>query len=192
MVRGSGFAGVLLPIRRFLANTRGVGAIEFALVAPVLLILYIGAAEISVAMSINRKVARAASTIADLVTQETSVDKAALANMKKVADAVMVPYAESPVSIKISEIAIDGSGKATVQWSWADDATRPYGQNSATTVPSDLVIPSTYLVRAELSYQHKLLLMVPGADSLQANTLTLAKTYYLRPRSGDAIKCTDC
>lgn len=191
-MREAGLSGAMRPIRRFIASHSGVGAIEFALVAPVLLILYIGAAEVSVAMSINRKVARAASTVADLVTQEKSVDQAMLANMKTVAAAVMAPYAESPISIKISEIAIDGSGKAAVQWSWAADGTAPYDKNSPADVPSDLVIPETYLVRAELSYPHKLLLMVPGTNALQANTLTLSKTYYLRPRSGEQIQCSDC
>ena len=53
-------------VRRLRGNQSGVGAVEFALIAPVLIMLYMGSLEVSVAMSVNKKLARAASTVADL------------------------------------------------------------------------------------------------------------------------------
>jgi len=184
--------GAIMPLRRLLQSRRGTGAIEFALVAPVLILLYIGAAEISVAMSVNKKVARATSTVADLVTQKSNVDKDFLRSMVDVATSVMAPYDESAVKLRISGIAIDDKGQATVDWSWDQDDKRPYTKGSTAEIPDDLAIADSYLVRAEMDYDHTLLLMVPGAESLQVNDLTLSKTYYFRPRIGDLVDCKNC
>lgn len=191
-VRRPPHRGIVGPIRRLLANRKGAGAIEFALVAPVLILLYIGSAEISVAMSVNKKVARAASTVADLVTQKQQVDKTFLRSMVDVAASILAPYEESPVQLKITGIEIDGGGNAKVAWSWDQDDKRPYGNGDAVALPDDLKIGNSYLVRAELSYDHTLLLMVPGANNLEVNALTLSKTYYLKPRIGDSVDCSGC
>jgi Flp pilus assembly protein TadG len=185
-------AGVLAPIRRLIGSRKGAGAVEFALVAPVLILLYIGSAEVSVALSVNKKVARAASTVADLVTQRQSVDKAFLASMTDVVDSVMAPYGESPIKLRITGIKIDGKGKAKVDWSWDQDGKTPYARNVTAEIPDDLKIDDSYLVRAELDYDHKLLLMLPGAEGFKVNALTLSKTYYFRPRIGDSVACSDC
>ena len=56
-----------------LLERKGVGAVEFAFVAPLLVLMYIGAVEISVALSVDTKVSRAGNNITlDLITQGTS------------------------------------------------------------------------------------------------------------------------
>ena len=186
------FRGIVTPLRHLIRSRKGTGAIEFALVAPVLIMLYIGSAEISVAMSVNKKVARAASTVADLITQKQTIDKPFLDSMIGVATSIMAPYDESPVKLRITGIKIDTGGNAKVDWSWDQDDNAPYTKGDTATVPDDLKIADSYLVRAELDYDHTLLLMVPGADNLDVNALTLSKTYYLRPRIGDSVDCTGC
>ena len=54
--------------RTFAGNRRGVAAIEFALIAPLLLVMYFVTMEIAPAIDSNKKVGRAASMIADVVT----------------------------------------------------------------------------------------------------------------------------
>lgn len=183
--------GMIRPIRNLFANRSGVGAIEFALVAPVLILLYIGSAEISVAMSINKKVARATSTIADLVSQKTCVTDQDLSVMPNVAEAVMVPYDESVPQIKITEIDLDSSGQAKVLWSWDGSGTPPYTQGSSVTLPSDLVVDSSHLVRAEVSFVHHV--MLPVYNALGASTINMDQTYYLNPRVNGAVqKLSSC
>lgn len=183
--------GFLAGVRTVLTDRRGAGAIEFALIAPVLILLYIGSAEMSVAMSINKKVARASSTVGDLVTRANgSVDTTFLDTMVDVANAVMSPYNESPVQLKIAEIKIDGSGNATIEWSWGDNGTAPYTSGSTVTIPDDLKTNDTYLIRTEMYFDHDI--FMPGAKSLNISTLTMSKTYYLRPRFGEQITCSNC
>ena len=57
-------------IARAAADRRGVAAIEFALVAPLLLCMYFVTMEVSQAIETNKKVSRIGSMVADLVTQQ--------------------------------------------------------------------------------------------------------------------------
>ncbi|WP_017932224.1 TadE/TadG family type IV pilus assembly protein [Robiginitomaculum antarcticum] len=63
-------------VRRFVANTDGIAAIEFALIAPVMLLFYFGLAEVSLLISADRKTSHAASLIGDLAAQDTTLDLA--------------------------------------------------------------------------------------------------------------------
>ncbi|TDH37919.1 pilus assembly protein [Pseudohoeflea suaedae] len=179
--------------RRFRGDRDGVGAVEFALIAPFLIVLYIGSLEVSVAMSVNKKLARASSTVADLVTQQETVDKAYLASMVNVAQSVIAPFKTSTLKVKITAIRIDASNKATVAWSWKDDGSPVQPKGSAVSVPSQLNIASTFLVRAQLNLDYDVFLLASDEDGSQTRHLNMGKTYHLRPRviSG-SITCTDC
>lgn len=179
-------------LRRFRGDREGVGAVEFALIAPVLIVLYIGSLEVSVAMSVNKKLARASSSVADLVTQKDSVNKAYLANMVDVAESVMAPFKSSGLKLKITAISIDASKKATVVWSWKDDGTKAYATGSQTTVPSQLNIASTFLVRTELNLNYDLFLFSSDDEGSQMRHLNMGKTYHLRPRVASTVSCSDC
>ena len=100
--------GILIGLNRALRKLRydrdGVGAVEFALIAPVLIVLYMGSLEVSVAMSVNKKLARAASTVADLVTQSETVDKTYLGTMLNVAQSVMTPFRSDAIKVKITDL----------------------------------------------------------------------------------------
>lgn len=180
-------------LRAFRGNREGVGAVEFAIVAPVLIVLYIGSLEVSVALSANKKIARASSTVADLVTQhDGDVNKAFLATMVDVSESVISPFKTTGLSVKITGINLDSTGKATVVWSWKNGGGVPYAKNSEIAVPSQLQIPSTFLVRSEVQMDYDLLLALPGVSAIENRHLTLGKTYHMRERLGGSVSCTDC
>ena len=62
-------ARVACAIERFRTEIRGVAALEFAIIAPILILMLVGTLEISLAIAVNRKVSRISSTVADLITQ---------------------------------------------------------------------------------------------------------------------------
>ena len=192
----TGRTGILMRLRcafrAFRGDRQGVGAVEFALVAPVLIILYIGSLEVSVAMSVNKKIARAASTVADLVTQQNTVDKTFLATMEDVSESVISPFKTTGLVVKITGINIDATGKATVAWSWKEDGTEPYAKLSPVTIPSQLQVPSTFLIRSEVQMDYDLLLVMPGLSDVQSKHITMSKTYHLRQRIGSPITCSNC
>ena len=188
----TGRAGFLTRLRRLMRAREGVGAVEFTLVAPILLIIYLMSFEITVAVSLSRKVSHASSDIADLVTQKTSVDTTYLATMTNVALAVIAPYGGTGLSLKISGITIDSTSKATISWSWKSDGTRPYTNGASVTVPSDLLIANSFLIHSEVSMPYSLVLYLPGMSGTQNQSLTLSKEFYFRQRVGNNITCSNC
>ena len=81
-------------------DRRGVGAVEFAFVAPILVVLYIGAVEMTVALAVDTKVSRAGNITLDLITQGTTTSRAELDAMEDVAESIMAPYEGSDVELK--------------------------------------------------------------------------------------------
>ena len=184
-------AGLLLRLRRFIEDRRGIGAIEFAIVAPLLIMAYIGAFEISVAVATSRKVSRAASTVSDLLTQSKTTTSATLDTMKEVVKNVLAPYSIDGYSLKITGIAVDAAGNATIAWSRNQNASRAYVNGDTVELPSSMDAKSTFIVRTELTVPHSILLMGPKLDS-NVTTLNLSKTSYFRQRVSDAITCSGC
>lgn len=183
--------GVLLTFRRFVEDRRGIGAVEFAIVAPLLIMAYIGAFEISVAVTMSRKVNRASSTVSDLLTQSQSTNTTTLDTMKEVTKSIIAPFPQVNYSLKITGITVAADGKATVAWSRDQAAGKPYATGSSVTLPATLEAKSTFVVRTEFTVPHEVLLMMPSfAQTL--NKVDLTKTSYFRQRTGDKITCTDC
>lgn len=184
--------GILALLRRLIADRSGVGAVEFAIIAPILLVLYIGAVEITIGLSASKRATRSVATIADLVTQQSSVNKALLATMPNVAESIFAPYNADKINLKISGISIDSAGVAKIVWSWQRDGTRPYVVNSVATIPSDLRKPSTFVVHAEISVPHQLMMFMATTLSYQMNSITIKRDFYYRQRVGTAVDCLDC
>ncbi|WP_132079394.1 TadE/TadG family type IV pilus assembly protein [Sinorhizobium americanum] len=178
-------------LSRLSRDRRGVGGVEFALVAPLLIMAYIGAFELSVGLNVVRKVARASSTVADLVSQEKNVDTAYLDGMSNVAESVLAPYAGTDYTLKITGIQVNGTTTGTVLWSRDQDGGTPYPANSTTTVPADLEAVNAFVVRTELVVPHELLLLSPDLSS-SVSTIDLSRTTYYRQRSGTKIECSGC
>ena len=191
MGRSHGMTFARRVLSRLSSDRRGVGGVEFALVAPLLIMAYIGAFELSVGLNVVRKVARASSTVADLVSQEKNVDTAYLDGMSNVAESVLAPYAGTDYTLKITGIQVNGTTTGTVLWSRDQDGGTPYPANSTTTVPADLEAVNAFVVRTELVVPHELLLFSPDLSS-SVSTIDLSRTTYYRQRSGTKIECSGC
>ncbi|MHC2482030.1 TadE/TadG family type IV pilus assembly protein [Rhizobium leguminosarum] len=187
------FTRLVLTARWLARDRKGAGAIEFAILFPVLIMLYIGAFEITIGLSVSKRATRAAGTVADLVTQQQSVTKSALAQMPSVATAIFVPYNSTSLTLKITGVTIDASANAKVLWSWAQDGTVPYAKNATVTnVPSDMRTANSFLVRTELSIPYTMFLFAPNFMPDGMRTITISRSYFYRQRQGDSIPCGDC
>lgn len=187
------FTRLVQQARRLARERKGAGAIEFAILFPVLIMLYIGAFEITIGLSVSKRATRAAGSIADLVTQQQSVTKSALAQMPSVATAMFVPYNSTSLTLKITGISIDAGANAKVLWSWAQDGTAPYAKNTTVSdVPADMKTANSFLVRTELSIPYTMFLFAPNFMPDGVRTITISRSYFYRQRQGDSIPCGDC
>lgn len=162
-------------------DERGVSAVEFAMLMPLMLSLYLGAVELSQGIAADRKVTLTARTVADLVSQVSSTTTTDIANSLNAASAVMAPYSTSNLKVTVSSIAIDANNKATIAWSCALNGTKRAVGSSAT-VPTALNIASTYLIWSEVSYSYK-----PTIGYVVSGTLNLKDQIYMRPRLSDSV-----
>ena len=95
------------------SDDRGISAVEFAMILPRMLTLYLGAVELSQGVGADRKVTLTARTIADLVSQTASINNSDMTNSLNAAAAVMAPYPISNLKVTVSSVKIDATGKAT-------------------------------------------------------------------------------
>ena len=181
-------------LARFLRDRRGASAIEFAFLAPVLISIYISSFEITEGYNTAGKVLKAAGTVADVVSRQDSVNKAFLNEMVDTAEATIAPHSMDGLTLKITGVTIDSAGNAKVLWSWDQSGKAPYAKGSAVTIPDDMRSPSSFLVHAEISVPHTLLLFLSSGGGLthDARTITLSRDFFYRQRLSNDITCSDC
>ncbi|SCX06626.1 Flp pilus assembly protein TadG [Agrobacterium sp. DSM 25558] len=176
---------------RLKRDRQGVGAVEFAIIFPILLSLYITAFELTIGFSVYKRATRAAGAIADLTSQPQTVNKAYLNTMKDVAAAIFVPYGTTGLTLKISGIQVDANKVAKISWSWDQDNKQPYPVNSIVKIPDNLKQANAFLVHAELTIPHTLLMFMSSLSS-KITPITIGRDYYFAKREADPITCSDC
>ncbi|MBR0956856.1 TadE/TadG family type IV pilus assembly protein [Bradyrhizobium japonicum] len=173
--------------RQLLTDVRAVAATEFAIVAPFMLVLYIGGVELGTALSMNVKVSATAHSVADMITQNTAVTSTQMDGILAAATAIMAPYpikngSSSLMTITVSEVSTDSNGKATVQWSKSTSSSgaRTVGQQmtlSSFTASGGTSNANISLILSEVSYDY-----TPNLGFTIAGTVKLTDSYYLFPR----------
>ena len=68
-------------MRRFVGDQDGVSAVEFALLLPLMLTLYLGGVEVSQAVSADRKTMLVAHSIGDIISQYSCVTSSDMTNI---------------------------------------------------------------------------------------------------------------
>ncbi|MFL9500277.1 TadE/TadG family type IV pilus assembly protein [Rhodopseudomonas palustris] len=134
-------------VRSLQTDVDAVAATEFAIVVPFLLALFIGGVELANGMAISVKVSATAHSIADMVTQNTSLSTSSMQNILTGASATIAPYSisdssgKSLLTVTVSEVSSDANGNLTLQWSQSyNGATFGTGRTSLSglTVPTSL------------------------------------------------------
>jgi Flp pilus assembly protein TadG len=174
----TGLARHLSSLRR---DQRGVSAVEFAMLLPLMITLYLGAVEISQGVSINRKVTLTARTVADLASQVSSISSTDMTNLLGAASSVVAPYSVNQLKVTVSSVSIDVNSVPKVVWSCTLNGTKR-AVGSTVTMPTALKIANTTLIWSEVSYNY-----VPTIGYVITGPLNLTDQIYMRPRLGDTV-----
>jgi Flp pilus assembly protein TadG len=175
-----------------LRDRSGIAATEFAVIVPMMLVMFFGTIEFSIGVAIDRKVTLMARALVDLTSQGAKVNDTDLAVYFGASGKIMQPYAmplyPTP-NTTISELYIDpASGAARVQWS---QGSAPRGVSSTVVIPISLIaldtngkiIPNQYLLYSEVN-----LLYTPTIGYVMAKTgVTLSDVAYTRPRQSTCV-----
>lgn len=166
--------GLNLRIGSFRRDERAVSAVEFALLAPLMIGLYLGGVEVSEGISVDRKVTLAAGAVANLAAQSPTLSTADMTNVLDATTTIMAPYSTAPLRITVSCINIDANRVATVKWSVTRNGTIRSGN---ATLPSALQIANTQLLFGEVSYSYR-----PTIGHVIKSAINLSDTMYMAPR----------
>ena len=165
-------------------DERGVSAVEFALLLPLMLSLYLGSVELSQGIGADRKVTLTARTICDLVSQVSSINNTDMTNALNASSAVMAPFPVGNLKVTVSSVSIDANGKATIAWSDSLNGTAR-SKGSSVTLPTALAVANTSLIWSEVQYAY-----TPVIGYVVSGTLNLKDQIYMRPRLSDTVTRT--
>jgi Flp pilus assembly protein TadG len=179
-------------LRNLARDDTGIAATEFAVIVPIMLVMFFGTVEFSSGVAVDRKVTLVARTLSDLTSQSLSVADSDATNFFTASGKILTPYAPTPTQAKISELYVDSSTlQARVQWSKSatfdssGNVTLAPGRavSSVVVIPSQLAVAGTYLIFSEVSY-----LYVPTIGYVMARTgVNLSDVSYTRPRQSQCV-----
>ncbi|MDP1737215.1 MAG: pilus assembly protein [Caulobacter sp.] len=163
-------------------DRRGVSAVEFALIAPVMIAFYFGMAEITQALLAERRAGHAASAVGDLVAQSSSVSDSDLTDIFAIAMTIMQPYETTSLKMRVTSVTGDAAGVPKVDWSSASGMTALTAGATVAGVPTGVVSAGQSVVMSEISYSYD-----SPVDFMVPNAVTFTRKFYLRPRKSDKV-----
>jgi Flp pilus assembly protein TadG len=174
-------------------DSSGIAATEFAMIVPLMLVMFFGTVEFSSGVAVDRKVTLIARTLSDLTSQSTTVSDVELGNFGQTGKAILTPYPAATLQSTITELYVDPTTlKARVQWSRSMTigssgnvvlGTSSHSPSDIVTIPGALAVGDTYLIWSEVSYKY-----VPAVGYLMAKAgVTLSDLTYTRPRQAPCV-----
>ncbi|MGH7028118.1 TadE/TadG family type IV pilus assembly protein [Brevundimonas sp.] len=177
-------------IARLIVDRSGVSAIEFALIAPVMILIYFGLVEFCQAYMAERRAGHTAAMVADLVAQSDTTNKVEVDRVFAIGQMIMKPFPEGTLATRVSSITVDAAGVARVDWS--------RGKGSLTALTKQTVYPdlpaglvdaneTQSLILGETAYVYQ-----SAFSQVLPQPITFRRKYYLRPRTVNTVPCADC
>ncbi len=172
--------------RRLRADQRGAAAVEFAILAPIMITLYFGLVETSEAVLAERKADHAASAIGDLVAQSSgTVSTSDLDDIIAIGQTIMAPYTSTGLQVRISSLTPNSAGSPAVTWSYGSGMTK-LSAGTTKTIPITISAGDSVIL-SELKYTFN-----SPVKYVLPNGVVFNETYYMRPRQTSQITCTGC
>lgn len=175
---------------KLLVRNDGLAAIEFALIAPMLLILLIGIVEFSQVLTVDRRVSQAAGSTADLIARTSKITTNEVAGVMEIVGHLMRPYDPSRLKITVLNVVADLADptRTTVCWSYEHNGgSASYAAGSAYPVPEGLIEPGGSVIVAQATYNYQPIIF----DYFIQSGFTLSETLYLKPRLSNYVKYND-
>ena len=177
--------------KRFTRDDQGVSAIEFAFIAPVLILLYLGMAELTLGMMASRRVSHLAATIGDLAAQSQTLTPDNITDMWKIADSMLEPFSTSGTSLRIRLTSVTMSSEKTprplVDWSQASNTTKYKKGDPVASITTNQIAVGESLILTEVEYDYD----SPLGNFIKDGTV-FKESFTHHPRNGEMVTCPLC
>ena len=165
-----------LGLKSLLRNEDGVSAVEFAFIAPLMVLIFFGCIELSFLMRADRRVTATAASLGDLTSRLSSVTDDDMRELYNAATVMMQPYPAADTRMRITSIVDNGDGQKRVAWSDGHKM-EPRVVNSVVAVPEGIVPQPGSVILTEIEYDYR-----NGVSLVIDTSITMTDTFYLRPR----------
>ncbi len=192
--------------RDFLKGRSGAGAVEFAMVAPVLLILILGGSELGVGLTVDRKVKGAAGAMGDLASQSMKLESSDFSKLMGIARGIVAPYSYAPLDMRLTQIEITEDGIGRVDWSCPTTGYPKQMKGTPVPIPPEFSAtartliqqmiaknaamhaattpaPSIFVIRGEAKYS-----FTPVTGEIFGSAVELSGVTYVQPRYSEKIE----
>jgi Flp pilus assembly protein TadG len=110
--------------RHFIGDTRGVAGVEFAVVIPVILLMFLGVIEVSNYVMVNQRTEKMAYSIADNISQADTITLAELNTILDASSEIMSPYTFSDRGhVIVTAVKRDVGAQPRVAWQYEGGGT---------------------------------------------------------------------
>jgi Flp pilus assembly protein TadG len=168
-------------LRRFARAKKGLAALEFAIIAPMMIFLLFGSVDLIDVLGADKRAQNAAASLADVVARDTEITNSELTGLWAALDVLMYPDDATGMQMRLTSVRIDNSTTARVVWSEGRGMTA-LPANSTISLPSQMMTPGTSVIVAESVYPYRALL-----GFLFVGTKNLHHSAYRRSRLVDPI-----
>lgn len=175
--------------RSLFGDTRAAAAVEFALLLPLMVTIFIGGNEISIALSIFRKVGHTSSTLGDLVAQTSNnISTSEMTDVMAASASVMTPWPSSGTKMIISAVKYKTSTGNKVCWSAAqNDTAWTVGSVPPIAIPAGMIADGEEVIVTRVRYSYTSVFSAVMKDIWGTGAITLEDVSYFRPRLSAAI-----
>lgn len=166
---------------RVARDRKGVAAVEFALVFPVLFLLNVAAGEGVRAYIAQRQVAHIAATMADITAQSRSVTPSQLDDILTASTAMIHPFPPQSLQQRLSSMSTNGSGAVTTDWTQRRD----WNGSGGPSIPPGYLQPNESVVIADVVYDYR-----PAFGLFMPEVIRITRHAYVRPRLSAKVERT--
>lgn len=172
---------MLNRLRRAWNAKGGLAAVEFALLAPIMIAFFMGGIELTDALACKQKVTGMAATAADLVAQETNVTNADIGNVFSAINSIVYPYPTTGLKIVVTSLTYVDATTGKVAWSDAQNTTAR-AVNTTVTVPTGVLASGGSIILTEVTYPY-----TSHVAKYLASSTNMTSTFYARPRRSTSV-----
>lgn len=174
--------------QRFAGDERGVSAIEFVLIFPLLVTMLAGTVDIGQALTVSRKMNQVVATLGDMTSQQGTWSTTDIDAIVAGTATIIEPFSKTDLKIDLAILDVDASLATKVNWARSYNKTA-LNKNAASpvTIPTNIAQSGVQLIAVKATYTlttpfSKLLKPITGVT-----TYNYQKTYIMRPRNGNTV-----
>lgn len=172
-------------IARLMGDEGGVSAVEFAMIAPIIIAIYFGLAEFCQGFMAQKRMGHVSAMVADLVAQEETVATTNLDDFFQIGVLIMKPFPAAPLKQRVSSVT-QTANVARVVWS-RGQGMAGRTRDEVIVLPPGLISDGESIIVSEATYDYD-----SPVDYMLPAVTQFSHIYYLRPRTVDAVTCTNC